>query len=59
MQAIVCLVLLMDSSLLKYLLRGSYLQVAGMLGARQNIDRFLAVEQVFLTEESICKYDSV
>lgn len=58
-QAVVCLSLLSDVDLIKCLLRGSYLQVAGLLGARQNIDRFLAVEQLFLNEESICKYDSI
>lgn len=58
-QAIVCLFLLLDASLLKYLLRGSYLQVVGMLSARQNIDRLLSVEQLFLNEESICKYDTI
>lgn len=57
LQAVVCLSLLIDVSLLRTLLRGSYLQVAGLLGIRQNIDRFLAVEQLFINEESLCKYD--
>lgn len=59
LQAMVCFSLLLDSNLLKHLLRGSYLQVAGMLGPNQNIDHFLAVEQLFLNEESICKYDLI
>lgn len=59
LQAMVCLSLLCDVGLIKCLLRGSYLQVAGLLGIRQNIDRFLAVEQLFVNEESICKYDSI
>ena len=58
-QAVACLVLLLDASLLKCLLRGSYIQVVGMLNPRQNIDRLLSVEQLFLTEESICKYDKL
>ena len=49
-QAIVCLFLLLDASLLRCLLRGSYIQVVGMLSSRQNIDRLLSVEQLFLTE---------
>jgi hypothetical protein len=43
LQTITCLFLLMDSAILRSLLRGSYLQVVGVLGARQDIDRFLAV----------------
>lgn len=53
------ILLLIDPLLLKSLLTSSYFQVAGMLGIRQNVDRFLAVEQIFLNEESICKYDSL
>jgi Cu/Ag efflux pump CusA len=56
---IMALTLLTDPLLLRSLLTASYLQVAGMLGTRQNVDRFLAVEQLFLNEESICKYDSL
>lgn len=58
-QTLLCIFLFVDSSLIKDVLRGAYLKVANLLGNRKEIDNLLAVEQIFLTEESVCKYDKI
>ena len=30
-----------------------------LVGVGEELDRFLSVEQIFVTEENICKYDTI
>ena len=49
--------LLLDTALLLDLLQGEYLNAVSLVGVGEELDRFLSVEQLFITEENVCKYD--
>lgn len=50
---------LLDASVLADLLKGEYLGVMALVGRGNELDRLLAVEQVLITDENICKYDQI
>jgi len=51
--------LLLNTSMMFDLLQGEYLNALNLVGVGEELDRFLSVEQIFVTEENICKYDKI
>lgn len=50
---------LLDAHMLADLLKGEYLGTISFVGLGSELDRLLAVEQILITDENICKYDQI